>query len=63
MFKNKSIHTQVSVFNETLMNIFSNVALNKLVTFDDRDPPSLINDYVIAKIKWKNICLKWVHMQ
>ena len=29
---------QVSTFNETLTNIFSNFTPNKLVTFDDSDP-------------------------
>ena len=38
MFSNKSVHKQVSIFNETLINIFSNFTPNKLVTFDDRDP-------------------------
>ena len=53
MFINKSIYKQVSTFKETLMNIFSNFTLNKLVTFDDRDPPWM-NDYVKSKIKCKN---------
>ena len=35
------------------MNIFSKVTPNKLVTFDDRDPPWL-NDFVKGKIKQKN---------
>ena len=34
MFNNK----QLSAFNETLINIFSNFTPNKLITFDDRDP-------------------------
>ena len=45
MFNNKSVHKQVSIFNEILMNIFSNFTPNKLVTFDDRDPPWM-NDFV-----------------
>ena len=53
MFNNKSVHKQVSIFNETMMNIFSNLAPNKLVTFDDRDPPWM-SDFVKSKIKWKN---------
>ena len=53
MFINKSIHKQVSIFNETLMNIFLNFTPNKLITFDDRDPPWM-NNYVKGKIKWKN---------
>ena len=35
------------------MNIFSNFTPNKLVTFDDRDPPWM-NDFVKSKIKLKN---------
>ena len=53
MFNNKSVHKQVSIFNEILMNIFSNFTPNKLVTFDDRDPPWM-NDFVKSKIKWKD---------
>ena len=49
MFNNKSVHKQVSVFNEVLMNIFSNFTSNKLVTFDDRDSPW--NDFVKSEIK------------
>lgn len=39
MVNNKSIHKQVSIFNEILLNIFSNFTPNKVVTFDDRDSP------------------------
>ena len=53
MFNNKYVHKWVSIFNEILMNIFSNFTPNKLVTFDDRDP-SWMNDFVKSKIKWKN---------
>ena len=38
MLNNNSVHKQESIFNETLMNIFSNFNPNKLATFDDRDP-------------------------
>ena len=53
MFINKSIHKEVSIYNETLTNVFSNFTPNKLVTFDDRDP-TWMNDYAKGKIKWKN---------
>ena len=53
LFNNKSVHNQVSIVNEIVMNIFSNFTPNKLVTFDDRDPPWM-NDFVKSKIKWKN---------
>ena len=39
MFSNKNIHEQVAIFNDILMNIFSNYILKKYVTIDDRDPP------------------------
>ena len=50
MFSNMSVRKQVSIFDETLINIFSNFTPNKPVTFDDRDPPWL-NDFVKSKIK------------
>ena len=53
MFSNRSVHKQVSIFNETLLNIFSNFNLNKLVTFDERNPDCM-NDFIKSKIKWKN---------
>ena len=63
MFNNKSVHKQVSIFNEILMNIFSNFTPNKFVTFDDRYP-LWINDFVKSKIEWKNqlykIYQKWL---
>ena len=54
MFNNKSVHKQVSIFNETLMNIFSNFTPNKLVTFDDSDP-SWMNEFVKSEIKTKMV--------
>ena len=53
LFHNKTVHKQVSIFNETLMNIFSNFIPNKYITFDDRDPPWM-NHFVKTKIKFKN---------
>ena len=35
------------------MNIFSNFVPNKLVTFDDSNPPWK-NDFIKNKIKWKH---------
>ena len=35
------------------MDIFLNFTPNKLITFDDRDPPWM-NDFVKSKIKWEN---------
>ena len=50
MFSNKIVRKQVSIFNETLMNIFSKFTTNE--PFDDRDL-LWINNFVESKIKWK----------
>ena len=39
MFSNKNFYKQVSIFNNTLMNIFTNYITNKYITTDDKDPP------------------------
>ena len=39
LFEGKNINEQVFAFRETIMNIFSNFIPNKMVIFDDRDPP------------------------
>ena len=38
LFFKKSVHVQVSIFNNILMNIFSNYIPNKFVTIDKKDP-------------------------
>ena len=50
LFNNKTVNKQVSIFNETIINIFSNFVPNKLVTFDDSDPPWM-SDFIKNKIK------------
>ena len=50
MFNNKTVNKQVSIFNETIINIFSNFVPNKL---DDSDPPWM-SDFIKNKIKWKH---------
>ena len=52
MFNNKNVNKQVSIFNETIISIFSNCVPNKFVTFDDSDP--LMNDFIKNKIKQKH---------
>ena len=39
MFLINNTHEQVAIFNDILMNIFSNYIRNKYVTIDNRDPP------------------------
>ena len=51
LFNNKTVNKQVSTFNETIINIFSNFVSNKLVTVDD---PPWMSDFIKNKIKWKH---------
>ena len=51
-FLNKNVHKQVSVFNNKLMNIFSNYIPNEYITIDDRDLPWM-NKTIKNKIKLK----------
>ena len=52
-FNGKDIDSQVELFNETLMSIFSSFILNKIKTFRDSDPPWM-NDDTNGKIKLKH---------
>ena len=39
LFFNKNVHELVSLLNRILMNAFSKFIPNKLVTFNDKNPP------------------------
>ena len=48
---NLDVNEEVSVLNETIMNVKSNFVPNKLVTCDDREPPSMnryIKDLIVS---------------
>ena len=49
-FNDKDIDSQVELFNETLMDIFSDFIPNKTKTFRDSSPPWM-NDDIKSKIK------------
>ena len=53
---NLAVNDQVSVFNETIMNIMPNIVPSKLITCDDRDPPWM-NCYI--KIRFDPIVLNF----
>ena len=57
LFSHKNVHEQIVIFNQALMNIFSNYRPNKLITIDDKDPP-WINDYIKRKIMEKKVACK-----
>ena len=53
LFSRKNV--KIVIFNQTLINIFSNYIPNKSVTIDDKDLPWM-NDYIKRKIMGKVAC-------
>ena len=53
LFEGRNVNDQARLFNETLMNIFRNYIPNKVLTFNDSDPP-WFNDQIKRLIKLKN---------
>ena len=54
MLLNKNVHEQVSTFNTTWMNIFSNYIPCKYITVDDKDPlPQWMTGAITNKINLK----------
>ena len=52
-FRNKNIDIKVSIFNETILNIFSNSVPNKIITCNSKDP-IWMNEKIKSKVKSKN---------
>ena len=55
LFNNKNINKQVSILNQTILNVFSNYVPNKYITIDDKDP-IWMNETIKLK-KQKAICI------
>ena len=53
LFNNKNINEQVSILNETILNLFSNYVPDKYITTDDKDPVWM-NETIKLKIKAKD---------
>ena len=53
LFCNKSINVQASIFNETILNMFNNLVVNKIIRCNDKDPIWL-NDKIKSKVKSKH---------
>ena len=53
LFDKKDVSYQAKILNDTITNVFSNFVPNKILTFDDRDPPWM-NELIKSKIQWKN---------
>ena len=43
----------MNLLNDIILNVFTNIVPNKVITCDDGDPP-WINDNIKNKIRWKN---------
>ena len=58
---NKNIDIKVSIFNEAILNIFTNFVPNKIITCNDKDP-IWMNEKIKSKVKSKNqlykVCIK-----
>ena len=59
-FLNKNVHEQVSIFNNTLKNIFSNYIPNKYTTINDRDL-QWMNEKIKNKVKKISLQVKQLH--
>ena len=53
LFDKKDVSYQAKILNDTITNVFSNFVPNKILTFDDRDPPWK-NELIKSKSQWKN---------
>ena len=47
----------MNIFNQTLINIFSNYIANKLITVNNKDP-TWMNEYIKRKIMAKKVACK-----
>ena len=54
LFANKTVHQQVNLHDDIILNVFKNFAPNEFITCNDGDLPG-INDNMKNKINWKNI--------
>ena len=61
LFSHKNVHEQVAIFNQILMNSFSNYIPNKFITIDDKDP-QWMNEYIKRKIIDKKVAFKSFNM-
>ena len=57
LFANKTLHQQLNLLLNDILNVFTNFVPNKVITCDDRDPP-WINDNIKNKIRRKNSMYK-----
>ena len=57
LFAHKTVHQQVNLVNDIILNVFTNVVPNNVITCDDRDPP-WINYNIKINIRWKNSMYK-----
>ena len=54
-FPCKNVHQQENIFNKTIINIFSNFIPNKLVNFEDEDPPWMTEKLKKNKVETQSL--------
>ena len=57
LFVKKTVHQQVNLLNDIILNVFKTFVPYKVIMCDDRDTSS-INDNIKSKLKWKNSMYK-----
>ena len=57
MFVKKTVHQQLNLLNDIILNVFKTFVPYKVIICDDRDT-SWINDNIKSKLKWKNSMYK-----
>ena len=57
LLSSKTVHQQVNLLDDIILNAFQSFVTNKYITSDDRDPP-WINDDIKNKIKRENSMFK-----
>ena len=57
LFSGQYVHNQVNLFNTTILNIFRNFILNKVILCNDKEPP-WVNEEVRLLIKQKNLMFR-----
>ena len=60
LFSNKSVLEQVSIFNNTLMNIFSSYIPNTFLTIDDKNLPCIIVKIKNKTIHGNSVCKSYI---
>ena len=60
LFQNENVHEQSLTLNRIILNVFANFVPNKIVTFNDKDPPWM-TQYLKSQMNWRNSVYQEYH--